>query len=232
MYESSSPMIMGWEEPKSVSGSADRGLCSAVIDATNGYAYFGRYGIFSSGEAAEYLTPGRIDAMRLSDFTWTGTLDLNWGENELLSAVIDTANGFAYFGTISESGYSLGRIIKVALYGGTFDFSLSNSGGIAVGQGGSGSNTITVTHLWNDSNCESFCVWSSFGSDSVIQSRFRESDIRKPIDSNHVFIYAQWLIPDNCNRCRWRSDSHDLIHMFRTRRMACKNAHKYSDCYA
>ena len=42
--------------------------------------------------------------VRLSDFTRVGALTLQSGEDWLYSAVIDTANGFAYFGTMTWPG--------------------------------------------------------------------------------------------------------------------------------
>jgi hypothetical protein len=71
-------------------------LTSAVIDTANGFAYFGTFGTDDS--------PGRIVKIRLSDFTYNGTVTLNTGESRLRSAVIDTANGYAYFGTDTTPG--------------------------------------------------------------------------------------------------------------------------------
>src|SRR5439155_21235918 len=44
-------------------------------------------------------------------FTRVGALTLNPGEDKLFSAVIDSANGFAYFGT----GTSPGVVVRVSL---------------------------------------------------------------------------------------------------------------------
>ena len=50
--------------------------------------------------------------VRLSDFTRVAALTLNTGEDGgLFSAVIDTANGFAYFGTWTSPGI----VVKVRL---------------------------------------------------------------------------------------------------------------------
>jgi hypothetical protein len=73
---------------------------AAVIDAGNGFAYFGTL-----------TTPGRIVKVRLSDFTEVGTLTLNPDEYSLYTAVIDVGNGFAYFGTLSFPG----KVVKVRL---------------------------------------------------------------------------------------------------------------------
>jgi len=109
-------------------------LASAVIDAANGFAYFGTY-----------TKPGKVVKVRLSDFTRVEAVTLDTGENGVRSAVIDVGNGFAYFGTgmLYDIPYYMRRVVKVDLDG--FDFSLSNSGGISVIQGGSCSNTITAT---------------------------------------------------------------------------------------
>ncbi len=76
-------------------------LTSAVIDASNGLAYFGTN-----------VGPGIVAKIRLSDFTEVGALTLNSGENFLLSAVIDNVSGFAYFGT--ADGWP-GIVVKVRL---------------------------------------------------------------------------------------------------------------------
>lgn len=74
----------------------DAGTVSAVIDATADYAYF---------------SSDRISKVRLSDFTRAGELALFPGEGFFTSAVIDSAGGFAYFGT----GTYPGVIVKVRL---------------------------------------------------------------------------------------------------------------------
>ena len=87
-------------------------LASAVIDPAGGFVYFGTGApSFGTGSAT-----GAITKIRLSDFTKVGTLVLNPGEGNLCSAVIDTANGFAYFGAgTNEQGPAPGIIIKVRL---------------------------------------------------------------------------------------------------------------------
>jgi uncharacterized repeat protein (TIGR01451 family) len=49
--------------------------------------------------------------VRLSDFTCVGALTLNPGEGYLVSAVIDTINVYAYFGTLTRPG----SVVKVRL---------------------------------------------------------------------------------------------------------------------
>jgi hypothetical protein len=73
---------------------------SAVIDTTNGFAYFGTWS-----------QPGVVAKVRLADFTRVGVLTFENGEEGLRSAVIDTVNGYAYFGTYTSPG----RVIKVNL---------------------------------------------------------------------------------------------------------------------
>ncbi len=71
-------------------GALSRG---AIIDASRGYTYFA---------ARTYVTepePSVIVKISLSDFSRVGALPLNLGEKNLDSAVIDIANGLAYFGT-------------------------------------------------------------------------------------------------------------------------------------
>jgi len=87
-------------------------LSSAVIDPAGGFVYFGTGApSFGTGSAT-----GAITKIRLSDFTKAGTLVLNPGEGNLCSAVIDTANGFAYFGAgTNEQGPAPGIIVKVRL---------------------------------------------------------------------------------------------------------------------
>jgi len=112
----------------------------AVIDTANGYLYFGE-----SASHRPYHEPGRVLKFRLSDLTFAGDLRLSTDESYLWSAVIDTANGYAYFGTCSNVLGYVGRIVKVALDRGGFDFSLGNSGGITLMQGSSGFNKITAS---------------------------------------------------------------------------------------
>ncbi len=70
---------------------------SAVIDAANGYAYFGTYNNVSN------LVPAKVYKVALGAGnampTLVGSLTLDAGERELSTALIDPANGFAYFGT-------------------------------------------------------------------------------------------------------------------------------------
>jgi len=80
----------------------------SVIDPANGYAYF--------ATDNRYANPsGRVVKVRLGEGdsipTDAGTLEFEAGENSLASAVIDSANGFAYFGTYDSPG----RVVKVAL---------------------------------------------------------------------------------------------------------------------
>src|SRR5207237_6194884 len=58
-----------------------------------------------------YSEPGIIIKVRLSDFTRVGALTLGSGEDDLYSAVIDPAGGFAYFGTDTFPGI----VVKIRL---------------------------------------------------------------------------------------------------------------------
>jgi hypothetical protein len=97
------------------------GLSSAVIDTANGFAYFGEESAGGGSCSYSPCSPGVIVKVRLSDFTVAGTLTLNQGEDSPGSAVLDSVNGFAYFGTSTTctSGsltYSCGgRIVKIRL---------------------------------------------------------------------------------------------------------------------
>ena len=81
-------------------------LRSAVLDAANGYAYFGTC-----------TAPGLVVKVRLSDFTRVAGLTLNAGENYLRSAVLDAADGYAYFGTHTSPG-SCGQGAPVRFHAG------------------------------------------------------------------------------------------------------------------
>lgn len=87
----------------------ERPFCG-VIDTTNGFAYFG----------APTL-PGMIIKIRLSDFSRVGALTLN--EPGLVSAIIDSSNTFAYFGTNG------GSIVKIRLSDFTRVGALNGNGG-------------------------------------------------------------------------------------------------------
>jgi hypothetical protein len=84
--------------------TGENSLNCAVVDATNGYAYFGTRSI-----------PGIVVKVALgagaAPPTRVGALMLNAGENRLMSAVIDAAAGYAYFGTYTTPGI----VVKVAL---------------------------------------------------------------------------------------------------------------------
>ncbi len=78
-------------------------LTSAVIDVTNGYAYFGTY-----------TDPGIVVKIRLSDFTRNAAVTLTAGNSNLAAAVIDVTNSAAYFGTDTTIP---ARVIKINLGG-------------------------------------------------------------------------------------------------------------------
>ena len=88
---------------------------SAVIDSIAGFAYFG-----TARCTEDYIPPfpvatGKIVKVRLSDLAHMGAIDLSGtvGEGGLISAVIDQAAGFAYFGSSIWFGKS--GVIKVRL---------------------------------------------------------------------------------------------------------------------
>jgi hypothetical protein len=105
---------------------------SAVIDPANGYAYFGTYDLVSA------LVPAKVYKVALGAGsaapTLVGALTLNPGERELSTAVIDPANGYAYFGT--DHTYP-GKIYQVKLGAGN---ALPTEAGVLTLQGGTRPN--------------------------------------------------------------------------------------------
>ena len=63
------------------------------------------------GANNEWSNPANVLPLAPTTFTRTNSLTLNSGEDALFSAVIDTANGFAYFGTLTSPGI----VVKVRL---------------------------------------------------------------------------------------------------------------------
>ena len=87
--------------------NADENIVApSVIDSAAGFAYFGTVAL-----PPGTTNPAVIVKVRLSDFTRVDSLTLNTGESYLSSAVIDSAGGFAYFGTFTFPGI----IVKVRL---------------------------------------------------------------------------------------------------------------------
>lgn len=80
---------------------------SAVIDEVEGFAYFGT-GV-PTGDPVTH--PARIVKVDLATFTLVDTLTLEAGEDRLPAAVIDPANGFAYFGVAASPA----RVVRVNL---------------------------------------------------------------------------------------------------------------------
>jgi hypothetical protein len=78
---------------------------TALVDSANGFAYFG------TGADPGDARPGLVVKVRLSDFTRQAGLQLELGEGMLAAAALDTANGYAYFGTYTDPGI----IVKVRL---------------------------------------------------------------------------------------------------------------------
>jgi len=76
--------------------NGENGLVTAVIDAVNGYAYFGASG--SPGRVVKVALGGGLARHRV------GAVLLESGEDSPKSAVIDATNGHAYFGTNTVLG--------------------------------------------------------------------------------------------------------------------------------
>lgn len=98
------------------------GILSGVIDTVSGFAYFGTF------NNNNINNPTFIVKVRLSDFTRVGNLQLPAFPNGMnpTCAVIDTANGYAYFGLFESH-----NIIKVRLSDLTVAGTLTpNDGGV------------------------------------------------------------------------------------------------------
>lgn len=82
-------------------------LSGAVIDASNGFAYFG---------TSEGVVPASILKIRLSNLTLAGTITLNPGEFSVGAGLIDSS-GFAYFGIRAPSfpPQGPGAVVKIRL---------------------------------------------------------------------------------------------------------------------
>ena len=72
-----------------------------MIDTTRGFAYF----------STRTGNQSAVIKVRLSDFTRMDTLTLDPGFGSLSSAVIDTGNGYAYFGTNDHPGI----VVRIAI---------------------------------------------------------------------------------------------------------------------
>lgn len=83
--------------------SGEDNVRAAVIDTTNGFAYFGTY-----------TDPGIIVKVRLSDFTRVGIITMPSGEGNFVSAVLDSANSIAYFGC-DVGSENADRVVKINL---------------------------------------------------------------------------------------------------------------------
>ena len=81
-------------------------LGAAVIDPAGGFMYFA-----TGGSAVQTPSPAKIHKISLDTFSVVSTLTLNEGEENIRSGVIDTAAGFAYFGTNTSQG----KILKIRL---------------------------------------------------------------------------------------------------------------------
>src|SRR2546427_9898098 len=101
--------------------NADENIVApSVIDSAAGFAYFAAVHYASVGTIASSV----VVKVRLSDFTRVNSLTLKTGNNIPVSAVIDTAAGFAYFGLWDSPGSSNpGIIVRVNLS----DFTLVDS---------------------------------------------------------------------------------------------------------
>ncbi len=93
------PLFAEYGSSLTLNGGEDN-LSAAVIDAANGYAYFGTF-----------TSSGIIIKVDLATFQRVGALTLDPGEDILTSAVLDDVDGFAYFGTATAPGI----VVKIDL---------------------------------------------------------------------------------------------------------------------
>ncbi len=91
---------------------------AVVYDNVNGYAYMG------TGD-----WPAKIIKVKISDFSYVDTLMLPPNQNGIMTGVVDTTNGYAYFDVISDSHAGVISIIKVKLSDFSVEDTLPISGG-------------------------------------------------------------------------------------------------------
>lgn len=108
------PLGFGASSAKLQLYPSEGNLKGALVDAANGFAYFGTY-----------TTPAFVVKVRLSDFTRVGAIALNPGEDKILSGSLDSSNGFAYFGTTTWPGI----VVKIRLTDFQRDSALTLSAG-------------------------------------------------------------------------------------------------------
>jgi len=98
--------------------TGENNLHSAVIDVASGHAYFGTVtgiSFYDSSRVVKIALGAGSDPP-----TRVGAVVLATGENNPYSAVIDAANGHAYFGTATGTPLSApGRVVKIALGAGS-----------------------------------------------------------------------------------------------------------------
>jgi len=136
---------------------AESFLTTAVIDPTSGFAYFGASGCLGPQFIQYCQTPGILVKLRLSNFTQVGSLSFNSGEFNLVSSVIDSTGGSAYFGTDPFTNYRLpselpGLVVKVELS------AFTNAGAISMSPGETNASPAAIdsaagflyfgTHTW------------------------------------------------------------------------------------
>jgi len=153
-------------------------LASAVIDTAAGFAYFGT-------ETA----PGRVIKIRLSDVTRAGALALvtqgsvlGLETRFLTSAVIDTAAGFAYFGTNTR----LSQVARV-------DLSTIGAASASVSGGGAFCPGITNTVRAFLSGTP---PWSITWSDGVMQTGLLTSPASRSVAPTATITYTVQSVAD------------------------------------
>jgi hypothetical protein len=106
---------------------------TAVIDSTNHFAYFGTQ--TSPSIVVKVQIP---DGVSVTSMTIISSITLPSGLDFLSASVIDTTNGFAYFGSSAATG----AVAKIQLS----NFTLAGTLTFNSGEGGVGSAVIDTTH--------------------------------------------------------------------------------------
>lgn len=97
--------------------AGENALTSAVIDPAKRLAYFGTNTSPGIVVKLRLATFARVGALKLAQGNWSMAAGGIYGDNGLLSAAIDPAAGYAYFGTtgFDELNEPTGSVVKVRL---------------------------------------------------------------------------------------------------------------------
>jgi hypothetical protein len=107
--------------------ASESGINALLVDPDAGYAYFSTNTGFSNSTPSSAIVK-----VRLSDYTRTDTLTLNPADGIVVTGVMDSEGGFAYFGTFGTYFGAPGNVIRVRLS----DF--TRAGNLTLNPGGGG----------------------------------------------------------------------------------------------